>query len=226
MNAKDQVHRAALIFASQSWWKPVIGYIVTNCAKFSGLNFTNEEHDCFLGFRKLYTELFDCFICKRICVNSSALESAFVTTMEENSFEAVGILEMLRNYSDFLFFRQQMIDMAAKIQEESTQRLVAIHKQLEESHIEEAGNVSAVLEEGEELVLERETAVACEAMRLKLRLSQAEVSHFVDGVSSGLTPRKGPDSRRIGSGVMGKQANSPVIKSAKSAILRPSPVRK
>jgi hypothetical protein len=225
MNATEAVHRAALIFASESWWKPVIGYIVTNCAKFSGINFTNDEHDCFLGFRKLYTELFDCFIAKKLGIKASALEAAFITAMEANSTEAMAILEMLRNYSDFLFFRQQMIDMGLKVQEETSQRLIAIHKRLADSGTEEATDVASILEEGEDVVLERETAVACEDMRQKLRLSVSEVSHFVAGATSGLTPRRAPDPRR-GSMDALRPLPAGAIKGSRSAILKPSPVRK
>jgi hypothetical protein len=225
MNATEAVHRAALIFASESWWKPVIGYIVTNCAKFSGINFTNDEHDCFLGFRKLYTELFDCFIAKKLGLKSSALESAFISAMEANSTEAAAILDMLRNYSDFLFFRQQMIDMGTKIQEETSQRLIAIHKRLADSGTEEATDVATILEEGEDVVLERETAIACEEMRQKLKLSVSEVSHFVAGATSGLTPRRVTDPRR---GPADSLRSSPTgaVKGSRSAILKPLAVKK
>jgi hypothetical protein len=220
MNPNDAVHRAALICASESWWKPIIGYLITNCAKFSGINFTNEEHDSFLNFRKLFTELFDCFICKKIGIKSSALEAAFVNAMQTNNAEAAAILEMLRNYSDFVFFRQQMIDMATKIQDETSERLINLHKQLQDTGTEEATNVAAVLEEGEDAVLERETAVACEEMRIRLKLTTAEVAHFVNGAISGLTPRRSAESRRPPD--LGK-APVTALRGPKSPVLRPSP---
>jgi len=151
------VHNSAYIFASESWWKPIMGYIVTNCAKFTGLGFTNEEHDCFLGFRKLFTELFDCFVAKKIGVKTSALESAFGSEVSAQNPEAVTIMQMLRDYSDFVFFRQEMVAMSKKIEEATTNRMLEARSQLPQSGELEAAALAELLERGEELLLEAET---------------------------------------------------------------------
>jgi hypothetical protein len=219
MTSSDCVHHAALIVASEAWWKPIIGYIVTNCAKFSGINFTNDEHDCFLAFRKLFTELFDCFVCKKIGVKAATLESALLEGGDMRNKEAMAILDMLRGYSDFLFFRQEMISMGEKVQEETSTRLIELHRRMAETNTEEATNVAAILEEGEEAILERETGRACADMIAKLQLRSSEVAQFVGSCNSGLTPRRPtrPD---------GKKSSPPTLVCHKSAILKPHAVKK
>jgi hypothetical protein len=226
MNSADAIHRAALVIASESWWKPIIGYLVTNCAKFSGIDFSNDEHDCFLRFRKLFTELFDCFVCKKIGIKSSALEAAFLEGVNTNNRQAMAILEMLRQYSDFLFFREQMIAMGIKVQEETASRLIALHAQMTATNTEEATNVAAILEEGEDAILERETNQACADMIEKLQLRHAEVMQFVGGAKSGLTPRRSSDLKSPPHGQIAKQASTGALKGARSTILKPLAVKK
>jgi hypothetical protein len=95
---------------------------------------------------------------------------------------------------------------------------------MQETHTEEATNVAAVLEEGEDAVLERETAVACEEMRIRLKLTTTEVAHFVNGATSGLTPRRSAETKRhlpdLGN------LGGPGAKGVKSSIMRPTPLKK
>jgi hypothetical protein len=176
MSDADIIHRAALIFASESWWKPIVGYIVTNCAKFTGRNFTNEEHDCFLAFRKLFVELFDCFICRKIGVKSSALETAFLHATEAQNGDALTIMQMLHNYADFVFFREQMIEMSTKIQRDTADRMIQVRSGLADSGEIETADLVQILEEGERVMLEAETQRKVAAFCAELRLDPEEAA--------------------------------------------------
>ena len=149
------VSRAAEIFASELWWKPIMGFLVTNCMKFTGKNFTNEEHDCFLQFRKLFTELFDHYISKKIGVKTNALEQAFANALASGNMQAKNILDMLQNFADFVFFRAEMIRVGHRIEEDTANKMIDVHEHLRQG---QEVDIEAELEKSEDAILNDETA--------------------------------------------------------------------
>jgi hypothetical protein len=213
MSDVELIHRATLVLASEAWWKPIVGYIVTNCAKFTSHTFTNEEHDCFLRFRKLFTELFDCFVCKKIGVKSSVLETAFseACTTHENP-EALQVMEMLRNYSDFVFFRQEMIGMSQKVQDETAERLLEFRRR---SITDDADGLTEFLEEGEQCLLDNETRRKITEFCAELGIDEAEARAFPDN-----PPKLGA---RSAPATAPRPTSVPmVLKSPRAAILKPT----
>jgi hypothetical protein len=209
----ELVHRATLVLASEAWWKPIVGYIVTNCAKFTGHNFTNEEHDCFLGFRKLFTELFDCFVCKKIGVKSSVLETAFsnACTQQENP-EALEVMQMLRNYSDFVFFRQEMVNMSQKVQDATADRLLEFRRT--GGTDDDTGGLATFLEESEQILLDSETRRKITEFCADVRLDEAEAQAFPE---TALKP-----TARAAPGPPPRPTSVPIVlRSPRAAILKP-----
>ena len=171
------ISRAAEIFASELWWKPIMGFLVTNCMKFTGKNFTNEEHDCFLQFRKLFTELFDHYISKKIGVKTAALEQAFANGLESGNSQARNILDMLQNFADFVFFRAEMIRVGNRIEEDTANKMIQVHEQLKN---DQEVDVSAELEKSEDAILNDETEKKVREYRqlLNVKPSQDPPSPF------------------------------------------------
>jgi hypothetical protein len=72
---------------------------------------------------------------------------------------------MLRQYSDFVFFRETMVAMYETIQQDSTRRVLECQRRATEADQAEAVDLPAALEEGERVVLEGEIAKRCQQYR-------------------------------------------------------------
>ena len=211
------VARAAEIFASELWWKPIMGFLVTNCMKFTGKNFTNEEHDCFLQFRKLFTRLFDHYMSKKIGVKTAALEQAFSAQLAAGNHQAREILDMLQNFADFVFFRAEMIRVGERIREDTTNKMLEVHEHLKN---DEDVNVSEELEKSEERILNDETAQKVGQYRELLGLKETPVTLLKMPVKKSMSsPKTG-----LGPSVLRKSEPgriNPLVVS-KESIMRPA----
>jgi hypothetical protein len=198
MDEGEVVSRAVAVMASDIWWRPILGFIITNCSKFSGLDFTNEEHDCFIAFRKLFSELFDSYLAGQIGVKGSKLEAALAKALKCSEPRATIAMGILKKYSDFVFFRDEMIKMAEKVNQETANRILEIRDAAEGEN--STKDVVAWLEEGEKAFLEREThervwemeeelRVACEDSRITKEAVQKPKVKATLSQSQGLTIR-------------------------------------
>jgi hypothetical protein len=67
-------------------------------------------------------------------------------------------MDMLRNYTDFVYFRQQMIDMGQKVEATTAACMFEARKS---APVQEASDLASVLEEHEQRLLETETRAKC-----------------------------------------------------------------
>jgi hypothetical protein len=162
MDEDELIRHIAGVTSSDVWWKPVIGFIVTNCAKFAGLDFTNEEHDCYVSFVRFLTEVFDSFLAKRLNTKAATLESAMLGGLRRGNPTAIAIGQMLRNYTDFIFFRQQMLAMNEEIRQDTVKRVMQCHQRMADANQAEAADLPQLLEEGEKAILESVAAKKCQ----------------------------------------------------------------
>jgi hypothetical protein len=213
MDDTEVVRRAAGIFSSDCWWKPVLGFIITNCGKFTGRQFTNEEHECFVAFRKLFTELFDAYVSKKIGVTSTKLEGAFSNALANKDKRVEIIMTMLRNYSDFVYFRDEMVGMSEKVKDEATKRMIEIHEKMERG--EDTMDVAAWLEEGEHLILERECNKKVCQMLDELRVTAEQVP--ASRARGGSFEYEHP-SPRLGVKASQSRSQAPLMQSCRSSL--------
>jgi hypothetical protein len=215
MDEGEIVHRASLIIGSEQWWRPVIGYLVTNSGKFSGYNFTNEENDCFVAFGRFFSDLFENFLCDRVGVKSLILEAAILHEVEKLNPEGEVIAELLRNYADFLFFRDRMLEMGRKIQDESTGRMLQVRRS--EERLPSLA-ITQLLEDGEVALIDRETERTAREMRALLKIDsegneEAPVAPpAVDGLKPLSAEGKLPDLKPDGSTGSSGRAVDPIVK--------------
>ena len=180
MNEDLILNQASAIFASEAWWKPVLGFIFTNCGKFKNKQFTHEEYSCFSNFKTLLTDLFDTFLCRQINVRPSILESVLLNALERGNQKASIITGFLNELTDFEKFRVQMINTNDIIDEFVTNELLALHAQQETNESmddENADNddVADLLEKGEQSALIDATSKKCQEMRQLLQVSNTPV---------------------------------------------------
>jgi hypothetical protein len=213
MEDDDLVHRIAIVTSSDVWWKPVIGFLVTNCAKFADLDFTNEEHDCFLSFVHFFIDLFDSFLAKRLNSKASTLESALLGSMHRGNRTAISICRMLKNFTDFVYFREQMLAMNEVIRQDTVKRVLACQQRSADANQAEATDLSRVLEEGEEAILEIETAKKCEEYR---EIFGVEDEAEVYGPRISKTPSFGPPAMTT------VAPRGSAVKVAKGTIVKPT----
>lgn len=173
----------AAILASELWWKPVLGFISTNCGKFSGDCFTHDEFQCFCDFRSLITNLFDTFIAKNIGLRVSALETALLDGFARNDEKATKIVEMLAKMEDFEEFRKLMIDQNAKIEEEVTNMMLSL-----QDPSAEMTDVADMLERQEEIILDKQVAEKCKEMREHFGVSEIGENPVIKLGSRSISP--------------------------------------
>jgi hypothetical protein len=124
---------------------------------------------------------------------------------------------MLRQYADFVFFREQMTALNEIIRQDTVRRVLDCQRRASEADRAEAMDLPAVLEEGERVILEAETAKRCERYRALFGVSgAAELTSPRIGVtgSVGSLPSLSP---------LGASAARVAVRGGRGAILRPVP---
>jgi hypothetical protein len=173
MNDAEVIGQASVIFASEIWWKPITRFFITNCAKFTGKHFTNEEHACFLSFRALLTDLFDMCVYQKLGLKPAVLEAAFARGVRSCHPQAAIVTDILRNYTDFAFFRAQMAAMGARIEANTVDCVVDARDAMGE---DEALDIAALLEAQDRKLLETETEAKCAEYRERLSVKDTAVA--------------------------------------------------
>lgn len=180
MNDEVITTKIAILFASEAWWKPVFGFMSTNCGKFSADSCSNEEYDCFVDFRKLVENLIDSYICKQIGVRPQQFENAIYEQYFVNNPRAVSIVDMLQNMMDFMKLKEQMIAQNEKIEEETTNAMLSFHN-LDETQSKSDENaamdIATLLEKAEEQSLVSQTKKMCEDMKKVFNLSDEDIDN-------------------------------------------------
>jgi hypothetical protein len=169
MEAAEIVSRACAIFASDLWWRPITRFMIANCARFSGKFFKNDENNCFLCFRELFTNTFDFSVCKRIGVKFVALERAFGEAAASGNEQAIIVLDLCRTYTDFAYFRNAMIAMREKVEQMTADCMIEARRNLNE---DDALDVVALLEVHEQQLLETETKTKCAEYQQLLKVGR------------------------------------------------------
>jgi hypothetical protein len=215
MDEDELIRHIAAVTSSDVWWKPIIGFIVTNCAKFAGLDFTNEEHDCYVSFVRFLTELFDSFLAKRLNTKAATLESAMLGGLRRGNPMAIAIGQMLRNYTDFTFFREQMLAMNEEIRQDTVKRIMQCHQRMADANQTEAPDLPQLLEEGETAILESVTVKKCQEFQAIFHVQAGPVPAPLPALRSGrsLTVPQGPP---------GITPHGSAVKLGKGPIVRPT----
>jgi hypothetical protein len=179
MNDADVIERASVIFASEIWWRPITRFFITNCAKFTGKHLTNEEHGCFLTFRTLITDLFDMCVYQKLSLKPTNLEAAFARGVRSRNAQALIVTNILRNYTDFAFFRAEMVAMGERIEQNTADCVLEACSAAEDAPLD----IAALLEEQDRRLLAAEVEAKCAEYRDVLKVKDIAVA--------ALRPKKG-----------------------------------
>lgn len=176
MNDDMILNQASAIFASDRWWKPILGYIFTNCGKFTNKKFTHEEYSCFCSFKTLLIDLFDSLVCHQINVRPNQLEASIYNSASIGNKKALVITSFLSELTDFEKFREKMIKTSSEVDEFVTNQILNLHAEQMSTGVTDDDNnnadVAKLLEKGEETVLSEATSKKCQEMKIALQVSE------------------------------------------------------
>ncbi|OHS98806.1 hypothetical protein TRFO_01861 [Tritrichomonas foetus] len=239
MSEEAIIQACAAAIATEQWWKPLLGFMSTNCNKFSeGSNHTNDEYQCFLDFRSLLVDLFDTFVTKCVGVRPAQLESALFSGSQNKNRQCLAILDILTNMTNFETFKKQMIQQSAKIDEEVTNLMLKFAMQQAQNESNDEGpqeDVTELLEKGEQIVLQMQTQQMVENIKTVLNVQET-------GPPKCATPRVTDRERKtIFNNTIGpkvpipaiykdalnvKRCSSPALSPGRPVIMRPTIGRK
>ena len=214
MSDEDVIYSVAASISSEQWWKPLLGFMATNCNKFnSGKEHTNEEYQCFLEFRTLMCDLFDSFVARQVQQSVGArptqIEQIFLSDSSKKNRRCMAILDILKNMSDFETFKSQMVQQTAKIDEEVTNMMLNFHMQ--QSQAGEDGpevDVAQMLEKGEEMALIAQTKQMVENMKSILNVENTSAQKC--GTPRPLDGKRAPSLSSFNNTMAVPRANVPL----------------
>lgn len=215
--ARTPVELCAAVLSSDLWWKPVLGFISTNCGKFSGDCFTHEEYQCFCDFRTLTMNLFDTFIAKHIGVRIGVLETALYDGFSRNDELAKKIVLILGKMEEFEDFRNLMISQNEKIEEEVTNMMLSL-----QDPAAEMTDVADMLERQEEIILSRQVEEKCKEMRDYFGVKQLSAT---DLAAVKMAPKSVSSSPSLGKMVVMSKSGSGDFVNKTSPLTRKDSIR-
>ena len=107
-------------FASDEWWKPVLTFLFTKCRCFRSETPTHEEYTLYQEFMVLLEDLIDNQLCGKMKITPQSFENALDALYDDGNISAKVIVDTLTNATDFLVFRQQMLQNNIRIENRIT----------------------------------------------------------------------------------------------------------
>ena len=113
-------------FSSNAWWRPIIEFIYNNCRNFqNSLEYsTEEEHNVYLKFLELVTDLVDNFMCSRLHITPDGFENLMLRFLYKPNDKATVIFETLKQATDYNEFCKQMYRCNVRIENSITKALL------------------------------------------------------------------------------------------------------
>ena len=171
------LHSICDFFSSDEWWRPICGFLSTNCGKFQSDSNSFEQYQTFLQFQSLVSEFFDSFLCKKLNVRPHALEQIMIQAYDSNQYQIRVIISLIKDLFDFEKFKYETRLASKMIEEETENAMGAIRNQTTQGDDETvAMNAVEMLEKSEEISLQKQTQLKCQMMKDKFKLSDFSLS--------------------------------------------------
>lgn len=159
---------------SEQWWKPVCGFLATNCMQFESSENTIDQYNLFNQFQNLVTDLFDSFLSKTVNMRASALEQLMIQGYDSNIYQLRVIIFRIQELLNFEKFKLEMQATQRRIDEEVTNTMLSLREQA----VNEGDNDSAqddavnMLEKSEQISIQKQTDFCCNRTKDELRLNE------------------------------------------------------
>ena len=134
-------------FTSLEWWKPICGFMATNCGKFEGEQNTFDQYQNFLQFQNLVGELVDSLLCRKLNVRPVAFEQAMMQFYDAGQNQVRMILKLIQDLFNFEHFKHNMQITSKQIEEDTTNAMEEFRANCDEG---ETVDAVTMLEKSEE----------------------------------------------------------------------------
>ena len=163
-------------FASEEWWKPVCGFMATNCAIFEGETNSVEQYQNFMQFQGLVGELVDSFLCRKLDIRPFAFEQTMIQLYDAGQYQIRAIVGIIKNLSDFAGFKRDMQLTSKRIEEDVTNIMEEFRNKSNEIQENETVDAVSMLEKSEEISLQKQAEIKCKETKEKLKLTEMNFS--------------------------------------------------
>ncbi|EAY07907.1 hypothetical protein TVAG_064540 [Trichomonas vaginalis G3] len=157
-------------FTSEAWWKPVCGFLATNCMQFESPENTVEQYNLFNQFQSLVQDLFDSFLCKTVNMRPSALEQLMLQGYDGNIYQLRVLIFRIQELLNFEKFKLEMQATQRRIDEEVTNTMMMLREQSADDDAQ--NNAVDMLEKSEQISLQKQTEFCCNRTKDELRLNE------------------------------------------------------
>lgn len=113
-------------FSSNAWWRPIIQFIYSNSRSFlnSFEYSTEDEHNVYIKFMDMITDLVDNYMCSKLHISSDAFENFMVQFLTKPNDKATVIFETLKQATNYNEFCKQMHLCNIRIENSITRALL------------------------------------------------------------------------------------------------------
>lgn len=113
-------------FSSKAWWRPIIEFIYSNSRSFQN-SFeysTEDEHNVYIKFMDMVTDLVDNYMCSKLHISSDAFENFMSQFLTEPNDKAIVIFDTLKHATNYNEFCKQMHLCNIRIENSITRALL------------------------------------------------------------------------------------------------------
>ncbi|OHT17663.1 hypothetical protein TRFO_00956 [Tritrichomonas foetus] len=161
-------------FSSNAWWRPIIEFIYSNCKEFlNSLEYsTEEEHQVYIKFMDLVSDLVDNFMCSKLHITPDAFENLMSRFITKPNDKATVIFDTLRQATDYNEFCKQMHQCNVRIENSITRALLKFADDESITSTEElAKKVAQAIEEDQNQEIKELVHKGCVQMKKLMGIS-------------------------------------------------------
>lgn len=125
-NDREIFYGICKFFSSNAWWRPIIEFIYSNSRSFeNSLQYsTEDEHNIYIKFMDMVTDLVDNYMCSKLHISSDAFENFMAQFLTKPNEKATVIFDTLKQATNYNEFCKQMHLCNVRIENSITRALL------------------------------------------------------------------------------------------------------